>query len=78
MKKFWFLAFGFSMALASPSLGQVIRPQMTPPPCTGHNCVNRQRGAQVIPGADPAHRALCPHGTRFDARKGTCKVFATH
>jgi len=66
-----------SAALGAPSMGQVIQAHLTPPPCSGHHCLTHPHGA-IMPGVDPAHRAMCPHGTVYNAQRGTCKVLATH
>ena len=59
----------------TPSFGQVVTPVLTPPPCAGHNCLFRPRGATVQPSAaSKFHKADCPQGTVYDSRKGTCRV----
>jgi hypothetical protein len=63
---------------AAPSFGQVVTPVLSPPPCAGHNCLSRPRGATVPPSAaSKFHKADCPQGTVYDPRKGTCKVMPT-
>lgn len=60
----------------TPCLAQVIVPHLTPPPCTGHHCLEHPRGV-VMPGVDPAHKAPCPQGTVYNPQRGTCKVLPT-
>jgi hypothetical protein len=63
---------------ATPSFGQVVTPNLTPPPCAGHNCLFRPRGATIQPSAaSKFHKADCPQGTVYVPRKGTCKVMPT-
>jgi len=61
-------------SLAGPAMGQIVTPTLTPAPCSGSRCLNRNPGGRIIPqGATQAQRG-CPQGTMFNARKGTCKV----
>ena len=63
---------------AVPSFGQVVTPTLSPPPCAGHNCLFRPRGATIQPSAaSKVHKADCPQGTVYVPRKGTCKVMPT-
>jgi hypothetical protein len=62
----------------APSFGQVVTPTLSPPPCAGHNCLFRPRGATIQPSAaSKFHKADCPQGTVYVPRKGTCKVMPT-
>jgi hypothetical protein len=63
---------------AAQSFAQVVTPTLTPPPCAGHNCLFRPRGATIQPSAaSKFHKADCPQGTVYVPRKGTCKVMPT-
>jgi hypothetical protein len=63
---------------AAPSFSQVVTPTLTPPPCSGHNCLFRPRGATIQPSAaSKFHKADCPQGTVYVPRTGTCKVMPT-
>ncbi len=65
-----FIAIVFALA-ATPAGAQIVKPVITPPPCTGQNCPRALRSA--MPQA-PAHPGLCPSGTVYNPKKGTCKV----
>jgi hypothetical protein len=67
--------FALAGMAGSAASGQVIRPHLTPPPCTGHHCLKHRRGAQTTPG-NAAQRKPCPRGTVYNARRGTCKVWS--
>jgi hypothetical protein len=72
------IAAGFLALNATPSFGQVITPNLQPPPCSGQNCLFRPRGARVMPpGAGAAQKTACPQGTVYNPRRGTCKVMPT-
>ena len=66
-----FLAAGVFAASLTASPGQIVRPIITPPPCTGNLCLKPARGVPV-PGV--VHRMPCPPGTVYNPQKGTCKV----
>jgi hypothetical protein len=75
MKKNFAILAALALSM-TPALGQVITPHLTPPPCTGHHCLEHPRGA-MMPGVDPAHKAPCPPGTVYNPQRGTCKVLPT-
>lgn len=60
----------------SPAQAQIVKPQLTAPPCTGpHNCPNYKRGAALDPpGAAQGQKVPCPAGTVYNPKRGTCKV----
>jgi len=64
------------MALLMPAAAQILKPQLTQPPCTSpHNCPNYKPGAALDPpGASQAQKIPCPAGTVYNAKRGTCKV----
>jgi hypothetical protein len=64
------IAIGFVLG-AAPAAAQIVQPVITPPPCTGQNCPRQTRSS--MPAA-PAHPGLCPPGTVYNPKKGTCKV----
>jgi hypothetical protein len=72
------IATGFLVLNATPSFGQVIIPNLQPPPCSGHNCLFHPRGAKTVPpGASAVQKIACPQGTVYNPRRGTCKVMPT-
>jgi hypothetical protein len=70
----------FLLAPSAPSAAQVLKPQLTQPPCTGpHNCPNYRRGAALDPpGSAAAQKVPCPAGTVYNPKRGTCKVVDSH
>lgn len=74
------LMSGCLMALNAPAAAQVLKPQLTAPPCTGpHNCPNYRRGAALDPpGASQGQKVPCPAGTVYNPKRGTCKVVSSH
>jgi hypothetical protein len=51
----------------APALAQIVRPVLTPPPCSGNGCMQRPRPASPV-------KLACPPGTVYVPKKGTCKV----
>ena len=68
------------LAPAIPAAAQVMKPQLTAPPCTDpHNCPNYRPGAALEPpGAAGAQKVPCPAGTVYNPKRGTCKVVDSH
>ena len=65
-----------AVAWCAPASAQVMKPQLTVPPCTDpHNCPNYKPGAALAPpGATQGPRVPCPSGTVYNPKRGTCKV----
>lgn len=68
-----------AMALSAPAFAQVLKPQLTEPPCAdAHNCPNYKRGAALEPpGAGQGQKVQCPAGTIYNPKRGTCKVVSS-
>jgi hypothetical protein len=63
---------GIVMLISAPTFGQIIKPTLTPPPCSGQGCRVQKRG-EVTP--NPRKQGTtCPPGTVYDGYKGTCRV----
>ena len=61
--------------IAFPAAAEIVQPVITPPPsCTGQNCPRALRSHMP---QQPAHPGLCPPGTVYNPKKGTCKVLPT-
>ena len=73
-------AGGFLALVTTPSVGQIIRPNLPTPPCSTGSCVSHPRGARTQQfGAPSLQKRGCPQGTKYDAYKGTCRVMpASH
>ena len=71
-----FVIAAWAFASYTPASAQVMKPQLTQPPCADpHNCPNYKRGAALPPpGATQGQRAPCPAGTVYNPKRGTCKV----
>ena len=69
----------WAMAPYTPASAQVMKPQLTVPPCTSaHNCPNYKPGAALPPpGATQGPRIPCHAGTVYNPKRGTCKVVGT-
>ena len=56
------------------STAQVLKPQLTEPPCAEpHNRPNYRRGAALSPPVQ-VQKVPCPAGTIYNPKRGTCKV----
>jgi len=68
------------LAPSAPSGAQVLKPQLTHPPCADpHNCPNYRRGAALAPpGSAAGQKVPCPAGTVYNPKRGTCKVLDSH
>ena len=52
---------------ATPTLGQIVTPTITQPPCTGNHCLKPPRPVSPT-------RLACPLGTVYVPQKQICKV----
>ena len=67
------LAIIFALT-ALPATAEIVQPVIIPPPsCTGPNCPRALRSHMP---QQPAHPGLCPPGTVYNPKKGTCKASA--
>jgi hypothetical protein len=73
------IAVGCAIPWWAPASAQVLKPQLTQPPCTtSHNCPNYKRGAALDPpGAAQGQKIPCPAGTVYNPKRGTCKVVSS-
>lgn len=65
------------LLLMMPVNAEIVRPTLSPPPCSGTHCVRSAQGARLQPpGASGRQKVRCPAGTVYNPSRGTCKVVA--